>query len=88
MLTNENKLILLFYKLQYHISCFISPGGVAAHAFGPGAYTISGNIHLDDDEPWSLSVNPKDGVNLLAVAIHQIGMLYDLCFGVLRLDIA
>lgn len=52
---------------------FDKKGGVAAHAFGPGTYTISGNIHLDDDEPWTLSVNPKDGVNLLAVAIHEIG---------------
>ncbi|XP_045188792.2 interstitial collagenase-like isoform X2 [Mercenaria mercenaria] len=52
---------------------FDEKGGVAAHAFGPGTYTISGNIHLDDDEPWTQSVNPKDGINLLAVAIHEIG---------------
>ena len=53
---------------------FIIAGGVAAHAFGPGTYTISGNIHLDDAEPWTQSVDPKDGINLLAVAIHQIGL--------------
>jgi hypothetical protein len=51
-------------------------GGVAAHAFGPGTYTISGNIHLDDGEPWTQSVDPKDGINLLAVAIHEIGQFY------------
>lgn len=50
-------------------------GGLIAHAFGPGTYTISGDIHLDDDEDWTLSVNPKDGVNLLAVTIHEIGTI-------------
>lgn len=52
---------------------FDEKGGVVAHAFGPGTYTISGNVHLDDDEEWTLSVNPKDGINLLGVAIHEIG---------------
>ncbi|KAL4232033.1 Macrophage metalloelastase [Mactra antiquata] len=52
---------------------FDEAGGVAAHAFGPGTYTISGNIHLDRDEEWTQSVNPKSGINLLAVTIHQIG---------------
>lgn len=52
---------------------FDERGGVVAHAFGPGTYTISGDVHLDDDEEWTLSVDPKDGTNLLAVTIHQLG---------------
>ena len=51
--------------------CF--QAGVAAHAFGPGEYAISGDVHLDEEEDWTLSVNRKDGTNLLAVLIHEIG---------------
>ena len=47
--------------------------GVAAHAFGPGEYAISGDVHLDEEEDWTLSINRKDGTNLLAVLIHEIG---------------
>ena len=47
--------------------------GVAAHAFGPGEYAISGDVHLDEAEDWTLSVNRKDGINLLGVTIHEIG---------------
>jgi len=57
----------------YKYVCSLFAGGVIAHAFGPGTYTISGNIHMDDAEDWTLSVNPKDGINLLAVTIHEIG---------------
>ncbi|WAR21702.1 MMP12-like protein, partial [Mya arenaria] len=52
---------------------FDEQGGKVVHAFGPGTYTISGNIHLDDDEDWTLKVNPKTGVNLLSVVIHSLG---------------
>ena len=52
--------------------CFYSDG-VAAHAFGPGEYAISGDVHLDEEEDWTLSVNRKDGTNLLGVLIHEIG---------------
>lgn len=48
-------------------------GGQAAHAFGPGTYPISGNVHFDNSEEWTLSVNPKRGINILGVAIHEIG---------------
>lgn len=46
---------------------------MAAHAFGPGEYAISGDVHLDEEEDWTLSVNRKDGTNLLGVLIHEIG---------------
>lgn len=52
---------------------FDGKAGVAAHAFGPGEYAISGDVHLDEEEDWTLSVNRKDGTNLLAVLIHEIG---------------
>ncbi|XP_052250032.1 stromelysin-1-like isoform X1 [Dreissena polymorpha] len=52
---------------------FDEKGRVVGHAFGPGTYTISGDIHLDTDEDWTLDVDPKSGVNLLGVAIHEIG---------------
>ena len=60
-------------RSRAHLPKHTFSGGQAAHAFGPGSYTISGNVHLDDDENWTLSVDPKDGINLLAVAIHEIG---------------
>ncbi|XP_063435889.1 matrix metalloproteinase-17-like [Mytilus trossulus] len=47
-------------------------GNVLAHAFEPGEdHIISGDTHFDESEPWSVS---KDsGLNLLSVAIHELG---------------
>lgn len=54
---------------------FEGPGGEYAHAFypdWPGA--IKGDIHFDLDESWSIAAVPPQGsVDLLAVAVHEIG---------------
>lgn len=46
---------------------FDGRGNVLAHAFQPE----DGRIHLDDDENWTSST--RSGVNLLAIALHEIG---------------
>ncbi|XP_036382065.1 matrix metalloproteinase-21-like [Megalops cyprinoides] len=61
--------IRLGFGTGRHLGCpwlFDGPGGELAHTAQPG------EIHLDDDEPFSVS--PSDhGVNLLQVALHEIG---------------
>ena len=49
------------------------PGGELAHAFFPGADNagIDGDIHLDDDETFTINVH--DGVDLLWVMVHELG---------------
>ncbi|XP_015771447.1 PREDICTED: matrix metalloproteinase-24-like [Acropora digitifera] len=49
------------------------PGGELAHAFFPGADNagIDGDIHLDDDE--TFTINVQDGVDLLWVMVHELG---------------
>jgi len=49
-------------------SPFDGPGGVLAHAFYP---RFGGDIHFDDDEMYT-SASSK-GINLLQVAVHEIG---------------
>jgi len=50
---------------------FDAAGGTLAHAFFPGQGSISGDIHFDDDEMWTLG--SYSGVNLTQVAVHEIG---------------
>lgn len=48
------------------------PGGTLAHAFDPHASNgFPGEIHFDEDENWV--TNTTNGVNLRAVALHEIG---------------
>ena len=44
-------------------------GNVLAHAFLPE----DGRIHFDEDENWTSNTGP--GVNLLAIALHEIGLV-------------
>nr|DBA32511.1 TPA: hypothetical protein GDO54_000296 [Pyxicephalus adspersus] len=48
---------------------FDGPTGVLAHAFPPGDH-IGGDIHIDDDETWTVDFSDY---NLFSVAVHEIG---------------
>ena len=41
------------------------------HAFYPGDHPINGDIHLDDEEDFTVS--ESHGINLLHVLVHEIG---------------
>ncbi|KAL4660430.1 matrix metalloproteinase-21-like [Arapaima gigas] len=61
--------IKLAFGTGRHLGCpwlFDGPGGELAHAAHPG------EIHLDDDEPYSVPPS-EHGVNLLQVLLHEIG---------------
>jgi len=50
---------------------FDGGGGTLAHAFFPRQGRISGDIHFDDGENWTLG--SFRGINLTQVAVHEIG---------------
>lgn len=57
---------------------FDGPGGATSHAFFPNdnSLGLSGDIHFDSSEKWSLAVNstPEPGyTSLFCLAVHQIG---------------
>jgi hypothetical protein len=53
---------------------FDGPGNVLAHGFypPPNGGQRAGDLHFDDAETWSMN-NPPTGIDLLTVAIHEIG---------------
>lgn len=63
--------IMIRFAFQEHgdLNPFDGKGGVIAHAFKPGP-AFGGDAHFDEDETWSRS---NRGLNLLLVAVHEIG---------------
>jgi peptidoglycan hydrolase-like protein with peptidoglycan-binding domain len=55
-------------------SPFDGAGNVLAHGFypPPNGGAIAGDLHFDDAETWTTN-NPPTGIDLLTVAIHEIG---------------
>lgn len=49
-------------------------GSTLAHAFYPPPGSFSGQVHLDDDEQWTIDVPvPASAFDILQVAAHEIG---------------
>ena len=51
---------------------FDGKGGTLAHAFFPQGDRLSGDLHFDDQETWTLGT-ARVGVNLTQAAAHEIG---------------
>ena len=52
---------------------FDGAGGTLAHAYLPQQGSISGNVHFDDAESWTVGNVGDLGIDLLQVAVHEIG---------------
>ena len=75
--------IVLSFASRFHGDrwAFDGPRGVLAHAFRPNAVydDLSGDVHFDDDEDWT--VKSAFGINLMQLAAHEIGHRYfTFCF--------
>ena len=53
-------------------NAFDGSGGTLAHAFFPQGDRLSGDLHFDDEEIWTLGT-ASVGVNLTQAAAHEIG---------------
>ncbi|EDO37712.1 predicted protein, partial [Nematostella vectensis] len=64
--------ITIRFVTGYHgdSKSFDGPGNELAHAFYP---QYGGDIHFDDDEPWTPSTSDATHKSLLKVATHEIG---------------
>jgi hypothetical protein len=74
--TNEraSRNLAYFFTRGEHLDRypFEGPGGVLAHAFYPAGVNpepIAGDIHIDDDEPWTIGGDP----DLYSVVLHETG---------------
>lgn len=47
---------------------FDGPKNVKAHVF----YPLDGRVHFDDEETWTDN-NPSIGIDLVSIAVHEIG---------------
>ncbi|KAK3800359.1 hypothetical protein RRG08_052744 [Elysia crispata] len=54
-------------------NAFDGRGMLLAHAFPPGDVDISGDIHFDLDEPWTVGVNSTETRDLMMIAMHEAG---------------
>ncbi|KAL8571084.1 hypothetical protein ACOMHN_010545 [Nucella lapillus] len=55
-------------------NAFDGRGGLLAHAFPPGDQELSGDIHFDSDEKWSVGgSSSRRSKDLLMVAMHEVG---------------
>ncbi|XP_029454674.1 matrix metalloproteinase-19-like isoform X2 [Rhinatrema bivittatum] len=76
---NNTADIDIFFVAGLHsdgvINAFDGPGRVLGHAFFPPFKNvkkpIDGDLHLDNDENWTL--NTKKGINLFQAAAHELG---------------
>jgi len=51
-------------RFQSYALCVVyDEGHVLAHAFPPGTGR-GGDVHFDDDEPWTTSVDSREGLSL------------------------
>ncbi|RUS88704.1 hypothetical protein EGW08_003519 [Elysia chlorotica] len=64
-----------------------SVGMLLAHAFPPGEVPISGDIHFDSDEPWTVGVNNSETRDLMMIAMHEAGHALGLAHSKKRNDI-
>lgn len=49
---------------------FDGPGKILGHAYFPGTSALSGDVHFDDDQTWTLT---KEAPNFFLVAAHEFG---------------
>lgn len=54
-------------------NAFDGKGMLLAHAFPPGDLDISGDIHFDSDEAWTIGVNNSETRDLMMIAMHEAG---------------